>query len=117
MFDADPVARSRGEQHRPAIAINYYEQAFALNKEAKNTYGCWQTLINEAYVYQQDKQLLKFYPIMDVFFKLQVKFTNIFFRVEHVNQGMFKQKGIYTAPNYGYLDRTFRAGIIWQFYD
>ena len=67
--------------------------------------------------YLQDKQLLKFYPIIDVFFKLQVKFTNIFLRVEHVNQGMFKQKGIYTAPNYGYLDRTFRAGIIWQFYD
>ncbi len=67
--------------------------------------------------YLQDKQLLKFYPIIDVFFKLQVKFTNIFLRVEHINQGMFKQKGIYTAPNYGYLDRTFRAGIIWQFYD
>lgn len=67
--------------------------------------------------YQQDKEKLKFYPIMDLFFRLQVKFTNIFFRVEHVNQGMFKQKGIYTAPNYGYLDRTFRAGLTWQFYD
>ncbi len=67
--------------------------------------------------YQQDKQKLKFYPIMDVFFSLHVKFTNIFFRVEHVNQGMFKQKGIFTAPNYGYLDRTFRAGLTWQFYD
>lgn len=70
-----------------------------------------------AVFYQQDRQKLKFYPIMDVFFNLHVKFTNIFLRVEHVNQGMFKQKGIYTAPNYGYLDRTFRAGITWQFYD
>lgn len=70
-----------------------------------------------AVFYQQDKQVLKFYPIMDLFFKLQVKFTNIFFRVEHVNQGLFKQKGIYTAPNYGYLDRSFRVGVIWQFYD
>ena len=67
--------------------------------------------------YLQDNTKLKFYPIIDVFFRLQVKFTNIFLRVEHVNQGMFKQKGIYTAPNYGYLDRTFRAGILWQFYD
>ena len=67
--------------------------------------------------YHQDNEKLKFYPIMDVFFNLHVKFTNIFLRVEHVNQGMFKQKGIYTAPNYGYLDRTFRAGITWQFYD
>lgn len=67
--------------------------------------------------YHQDKQQLTFYPIMDVFFSLHVKFTNIFLRMEHVNQGMFKQKGIYTAPDYGYLDRTFRAGLIWQFYD
>lgn len=70
-----------------------------------------------AVFYHQDNEKLKFYPIMDVFFNLHVKFTNIFLRVEHVNQGMFKQKGIYTAPNYGYLDRTFRAGITWQFYD
>lgn len=70
-----------------------------------------------AVFYQQNKETLKFYPIMDVFFSLRVKFTNIFLRVEHVNQGMFKQKGIYTAPDYGYLDRTFRAGITWQFYD
>lgn len=67
--------------------------------------------------YHQNKEKLKFYPIMDVFFSLHVKFTNIFLRVEHVNQGMFKQKGIYTAPDYGYLDRTFRAGLTWQFYD
>jgi len=67
--------------------------------------------------YHQNKEKLKFYPILDLFFRLQVKFTNIFFRVEHVNQGMFKQKGIYTAPNYGYLDRTFRVGVLWQFYD
>ncbi len=53
------AASVSGEQHRPAIAINYYEQAFLLNKEAKNTYGCWQTLINEAYAYQQDKQQQK----------------------------------------------------------
>ncbi len=70
-----------------------------------------------AVFYQQNTERLKFYPILDVFFRLQVKFTNIFFRVEHVNQGMFKQKGIYTAPNYGYLDRTFRVGVLWQFYD
>jgi len=52
------ASMSRVAKH-PAIAINYYEQAFALNKEAKNTYGCWQTLINEAYVYQQDKRQQK----------------------------------------------------------
>ncbi|MBK8351966.1 MAG: hypothetical protein KA174_04675 [Chitinophagales bacterium] len=67
--------------------------------------------------YNQDNQKLKFYPMLDLFFSLHVKRTNIFFRAIHVNQGMFKQKGIYTVPNYGYLDRTYRAGITWQFYD
>lgn len=67
--------------------------------------------------YLQNKQALKFYPVLDVFFSLRVKFTNIFIRVEHANQGMFKQKGIYVAPNYGYLDRTFHVGVYWQFYD
>lgn len=67
--------------------------------------------------YQQDKTTLKFYPVLDLFFNLHVKRTNIFLRMLHVNQGMFKQKGLYTAPNYGYFDRTFRVGVTWQFYD
>lgn len=67
--------------------------------------------------YLQDNEKLKFYPILDVFFNLYVKKTVIFMRLEHANQGMFKQKGIFTAPHYGYLDRTFRVGVNWQFYD
>jgi len=70
-----------------------------------------------AIFYQQDKTTLKFYPVLDLFFNLHVKRTNIFLRMLHVNQGMFKQKGLYTAPNYGYFDRTFRVGVTWQFYD
>ncbi len=65
----------------------------------------------------QEKDILKFYPILDVFFDIHVKRTNIFLRMQHVNQGMFKQKGIYTAPGYGFMDRKFLAGITWQFYD
>lgn len=67
--------------------------------------------------YQQQHVKLKFYPMIDVFFNLFVKRTAIFMRLEHANQGMFKQKGIFTAPNYGYLDRTFRIGVNWQFFD
>lgn len=70
-----------------------------------------------AVFYRQDKQVLKFYPVLDLFFDLHVKRTNIFLRMQHVNEGMFKQKGIYTAPGYGYTDRKFVAGITWQFYD
>ncbi len=70
-----------------------------------------------AVFYQQNKEKLTFYPVLDLFFDLHVKRTNIFLRVQHVNQGMFKQKGIYTAPDYGYMDRKFVAGVTWQFYD
>lgn len=67
--------------------------------------------------YQQDKEKFKYYPIVDAFFTLNVKQTNVFMRFEHISQGMFKQKGIYTAPNYGYIDRAFRVGVFWNFYD
>ncbi len=70
-----------------------------------------------AVFHHQNKQKLTFYPILDLFFNLHVKRTNLFLRFMHVNQGMFKQKGIYTAPDYGYPDRSFRVGITWQFYD
>ena len=67
--------------------------------------------------YHQDQETIKFYPILDLFFTLNVKHTNIFLRWEHVDQGLFKQKGIYTAPDYPYLNRAFRVGVIWQFFD
>jgi hypothetical protein len=81
-----------------------------------NFYGnAYQPALAEFYLQQNTK--LKFYPILDIFFNLYVRRTGIFMRLEHANQGMFKQKGIYTAPNYGYLDRTFRVGVNWQFFD
>lgn len=70
-----------------------------------------------ALFHHQDAETLNFYPILDLFFTLNVKQTNIFLRWEHVDQGLFKQKGIYTAPDYPYLNRAFRVGLIWQFYD
>lgn len=75
----------------------------------------YQPALAEFYI--QNTERMKFYPILDVFFNLYVSKTTIFMRLEHANQGMFKQKGIYTSPNYGYLDRTFRVGVNWQFYD
>jgi hypothetical protein len=81
-----------------------------------NYYGnAYQPALAEFYIQQNEK--LKFYPMLDLFFNLYVRRTGIFMRLEHANQGLFKQKGIYTAPNYGYLDRTFRVGVNWQFFD
>ncbi|MEZ5007328.1 MAG: putative porin [Chitinophagales bacterium] len=67
--------------------------------------------------YRQQTETLKFYPIMDAYFEIFIKRARIFFLMQHVNQGMFKQKGYYTAPDYGAQDRAIKVGVSWQFYD
>ena len=67
--------------------------------------------------YYQASEKLNFYPVLDVFFEIKIKQTRLFFLMEHVNQGMFKPKGYYVAPNYGAQDRAFKLGVSWQFYD
>lgn len=65
----------------------------------------------------QRDELLKFYPIIDVFFNLQVKRTRMFVVLQHVTQGLFKEKGYYTHPNSPASPRALRLGVSWQFYD
>ena len=65
----------------------------------------------------QDDEELKFYPVMDVFFEIFIKRARMFFLLQNANQGMFRPKGYYVAPNYGAQDRAFKAGVSWQFYD
>ncbi len=67
--------------------------------------------------YRQNSEKLKFYPIMDAYFEIFIKRARIFFLLSHLNQGMFKQKGYYVAPDYGAQDRAFKVGVSWQFYD
>ena len=67
--------------------------------------------------YYQNSEKLKFYPVMDLYFDILIKKAKVFFLLEHVNQGMFAQKGYYAAPDYGMQDRAFKLGVSWQFYD
>jgi hypothetical protein len=67
--------------------------------------------------YFQKVEKLKFYPVLDVFFEIQIKQARLFFVMEHVNQGMFSNKGYYVAPDYGAQDRAFKLGVSWQFFD
>ena len=53
---------------------------------------------------------------MDLFFEIFIKRARLFFMMEHINQGMFAQKGYFVAPNIGAQDRAFKLGVTWQFY-
>lgn len=67
--------------------------------------------------YRQSQETLKFYPVLDLYFEIFIKRVRIFFLMEHVNQGMFQQKGYFVAPDYIAQDRAFKLGVSWQFFD
>lgn len=66
--------------------------------------------------YVQNAETLKFYPTMDVFINVQVAELVIFLKMEHVNQGMFKENGYFNAYKYPAPPRAFKVGIVWRFY-
>lgn len=66
--------------------------------------------------YVQNLQSLKFYPTMDVFISAQVAELVVFLKMEHVNQGMFKENGYFNAYKYPAPPRAFKIGIFWRFY-
>ncbi len=67
--------------------------------------------------YLQDEEMITMYPIMDLFFRLQIKTFRMFFLLQHLNQGWFGEPGYYIAPNYAAQDRAIKFGVSWQFYD
>lgn len=64
----------------------------------------------------QNTEALKFYPVMDVFINVQVAELVIFVKMEHVNQGMFKENGYFNAYKYPAPPRAFKIGLTWRFY-
>ena len=67
--------------------------------------------------YVQNEQKLTFYPVVDVFLNVKIKKARIFVKMEHLNQGIFRQKGYYVSPNYAMPERLFRLGFSWAFYN
>lgn len=68
------------------------------------------------YHVQNDKKLI-FYPLVDIFFNLQVKRTRIFLMMQHITQGLLGDGGYYTHPGSPATPRVLRVGVSWQFYD
>jgi len=67
--------------------------------------------------YVQDGQWLKFYPLFDVWTSFKIKTFRIFLKVNHLNEGWFKQPNYYNFYEYAGTQRSFRIGLSWRFYD
>jgi hypothetical protein len=67
--------------------------------------------------YLQNITNTKFYPTFDVWFSFKIKTFRIFLKVDHVNEGLFKQPNYYNFYNMPATQRAFRIGLSWRFYD
>ncbi|OWY22143.1 hypothetical protein C7N43_13525 [Sphingobacteriales bacterium UPWRP_1] len=67
--------------------------------------------------YLQNTEKIDWYPVADVYGVFKVKRVRLFVKMEHVNQGLLKRKSYFTAPHYPGIDRVFRFGASWMFYD
>lgn len=67
--------------------------------------------------YLQSADKIDWYPVADVYGVFKVKRVRLFVKMEHVNQGVLKRKSYFTAPDYPGIDRVFRFGAAWMFYD
>lgn len=56
------------------------------------------------------------YPVFDVFANFKISSATVFFKFEHVNQGL-NSYSYYAAPHYPFPDRIFRVGISWRFFN
>ncbi|MCZ4225206.1 putative porin [Pedobacter rhodius] len=63
-----------------------------------------------------DETVLKSTPVVDFFFKANLKRANIFVKYDYLNQGLFS-KGYYTVNRYPMPDALLKFGLTWNFYD
>lgn len=70
--------------------------------------------------FQQSDYRVGGYPFFDVFIHAEVKTARVFFRMEHVNEGLpndrYFKNYLYTTPFYPASPRRFRIGFVWKFY-
>ena len=87
------------------IAVNYVSDYYApAFNPAMLTY------------YQQNNELMKYYPVADFFINLKIKSARIFLRLENLDQHIFSP-GYFTSPTYPSADRSFKFGVSWMFWN
>jgi hypothetical protein len=114
---------------QPAVYIHqqmYYKGTYVKKRPIHAQFGVDITYFNshKALGYEaalssfvvQPSEKLKYYPILDIFFNLQVKRTRLFFMMQHFNAGLIWD-GYYATDAYPMPGRIFRGGVSWQFYD
>lgn len=66
--------------------------------------------------YLQDQRVFSYYPILDYFLNFKVRTVRISLKVDNIS-GLFGPKGYYNAALYPSRSLSFRAGIIWRFFE
>lgn len=66
--------------------------------------------------YNGTDEVLKSTPIVDFFFKANLKRANIFLKYDYINQGLFSS-GYFTVKRYPMQDALLKFGVTWNFYD
>ncbi len=69
-----------------------------------------------AQFYIRDNTIMKSTPVVDVFFKANLKRANLFVKYDYINQGLFSP-GYYTVKRYPMQDALLKFGVTWNFYD
>lgn len=64
----------------------------------------------------QNSNQLTFYPVLDWFLNLKVKWFRVTAKVANISSA-FGPKGYYTAPNYPAADLAFKMGVAWRFFE
>jgi hypothetical protein len=66
--------------------------------------------------YVQNEQQFKYYPVLDAFINLKIKWARIFLKVENISS-KFGPKGYYTSYLYPAQDIAFKGGVRWRFFE
>ena len=68
--------------------------------------------------YQQNQNKVGTYPYLDPFVSFRIKTFRAFFKLENAASGLIQPNNVYAyAPYYPTVDRTFRFGIAWDFWN
>lgn len=65
----------------------------------------------------QNNERLQFYPVLDWFLNLKVRWFRVTAKVDNISAYFGKRTGYYTAPNYPAADLAFKMGVIWRFFE
>lgn len=67
--------------------------------------------------YVQNIAKNNFYPVLDFFLNVKIKTVRVSLKVDNISKYFGKQRGYYTAYGYPASDLSFRATVMWRFFE